>query len=68
MRDIIISFCVIFLIVCTVLFLVWIIMGSTPTQQPTQQEAIQELKLCRDNNFDAYQSVSGHWYCKPLKK
>ncbi len=32
---------------------------------PTKEGIIEELKLCRDNGFDTYQALNGHYYCKP---
>jgi len=28
---------------------------------------VESIKLCTDNDLDAYQGNYGHWYCKPKK-
>lgn len=49
-----------------IIFGIFVVLGIFVTKTtPTQQEVLEELKLCRDNNFDAYQVGSGHWFCKP---
>lgn len=53
--------------------IVFIVLKSIPTDEESarrlrfyQEQAVQEIKLCQDNNLIAEKSKSnGHYYCKP---
>ena len=64
-------------ILCGLLLLVVIfhlifygISRALPTSEEVRAEQIrnvESIKLCTDNNLDAYQVDGGNWYCKPKK-
>jgi len=57
------------------LSIIYLIIYGISRMLPTNEEvragqirSVESIKLCTDNNLDAYQSESGTWYCKPKKQ
>ena len=58
-----------------ILLIMYLIIYGISRILPTNEEVIAEqirnvksIKLCTDNNLDAYQVDGSNWYCKPKKQ
>lgn len=43
----------------------WLIDNQKPEPMSIREERVREIKLCLDNNLDAYQANDSSWFCKP---
>jgi hypothetical protein len=51
-----------------IFLIIWGFSKLLPTNEELRQrkeEKVRDIKLCIDNNLEAYQSETGDWYCKP---
>lgn len=56
-------------IVCILLIVFLFIWGLSKIIKPhTQEELVNQIKLCQQNDLDTYQAENGNWYCKPKTK
>ena len=47
---------------------IWGFSKIMPTDEEVKQiqvNRVEQIKLCLDNNLDAYKVDNGDWYCKP---
>ena len=58
-----------------ILLIMYLIIYGISRMLPTIEEVrvdqirrVESIKLCTDNNLDAYHSENNTWYCKPKKQ
>ena len=58
-----------------IILIMYLIVYGISKILPTNEEVragqirnVESIKLCTDNNLDAYQVDGGDWYCKPKKQ